>query len=346
MPSGPRPRIGREDMVLRTEHDPSTAMFAQVDGLTNAMDGRVIVADSKQRLVQVFSATGQHQFDVTKAGGFIGPCCVAVGRDSTLWVLEREARQYIVFRLGPDHAEVIRIIPLPVAASGVQRRVLWDDHGRPMVLSDASGTAGETITVQTSLDYSGRIVRQDTLTSPESDHNRYVLLKADGGRRMTGIAQPFGPTFLQAHGPRGELATAIATNYDINVADGIGSHHVTRSEPAPVMVSRRERRRAEASLTRLARNMGLSRRAIPFAVPDRKAPLEELHFDADGRLWAIRATEERSVRQADLYGQGGALVSSLAWPRTVLLEPATAAANAAFGVDLSSRAPRVVRLVF
>jgi hypothetical protein len=334
-------------------------LFTDVRGLALDSTGRVFVADNQSSEVRVFSPTGRYQFTIGRPGrgpgDLLSPCCLAIAADGRLWVEEPPNLRYSVFEVGATSARLRSTVRMPSQASGRLDRVSWDSSGHVLHSSTAFLPPTQQFRlVRSRLDAAGDELGRDTVPDPPAESLAVAqVTRVSGGGRMrtvgaTSVAQPFGPSSLRAFGPGGERALAVSSRYAILWLD-ISNRPITivqREVKAP-QVSHRERSDAETMLEQLARNLGVARSAIPFAIPRRKTPITDLGFDLDGRLWVERSVAEGEPREADVFDRSGRWVSTMVWPADVRLNLWTVQGHSALGVAVDGfGAQRIVRLHF
>ncbi len=330
---------------------PSGPKDLTVAGLAMGPDGRLVVADEHARTVRVFTASGRSEYSIPfpSVAANSEPCCVAFGPDHRLWAFDRGDTTYRGYRLTRTGAALERSIRAPDPVSGTETRVLWDSAGRLVHLSDKfDSTNGEFHVARAVIDTTGAVLWTDTLPSDSLDSTTSVDLRSANGRGLTVVAQPFGPRELRAFGLHGDRAEAIASRYDITWLDAANRIvQQVHGEAAGPDVSWAERRQAEAQLERLAANLRVPRKAIPFGVPKHKSPVRALGFDLDGRLWVEHTVREHEAHLADVYDRSGKLVARVEWPREVQLSYWAIRGDSALGsVRTRSGLERVVRLHF
>lgn len=331
----------------------SVYLFSSITGLALDAQGRIFIVDSKAAEVRVFSQEGRYEFTFGGAGDggeeLRDPCCVALAPDGRLWILDRGNQRYSVFRLGLRSAFYERSVDLPMPASGRLTRISWDPQGRSILLSDSfSSSSGDFRLVRAFVDSTGAALQQDTLPTPPAESLAVASLTSADGRGTTGVAQPFGAVPLRALGPNGETADAVSSRYAVSWFD---VHRrllrlIQRPADGP-KVSRRERQRAQHALASMARNLRISMDAIPFGVPENKAPIKNLGFDLEGRLWVERSVADGAAHEADLYDREGSWIARMEWPSNIWLDLWAVRGDAALGFTTAGPGlEKVVRLHF
>ena len=80
-------------------------IFGTIDGLAMDASGRIIVADSKDNTIRVFTADARFVYSLGRKGKGPGdldrPCCLTIAKDGTLWAKEYANHRYSQFELPP-----------------------------------------------------------------------------------------------------------------------------------------------------------------------------------------------------------------------------------------------------
>lgn len=326
-------------------------IFGSVNGLALLDDGRILVADHATHDVRVFGADGRHQYTIGRAGAGPGdlrlPCCLTIGSDGHLWIRDVGNRRYSIFSLGPSDAKFVRTVRSVMTNPRVlSDRVQWDMRGHIVDIGQLPGD----VLHRAFLDTTGTPFRWDSLKPPpaESLAVMNVPRRQEGGFAVYYFYQPHGPEALRAHGPRGETAAAVSSNYAVSWFDA-AQHRVTliTRDVAGPELSARERRAAHAELEDVVQETGKTRGSLPFDVPRRKPPLRALGFDLEGRLWVERSVPEGGPREADVYERNGRRVAVMTWPAHINLRHRVLRGRTAVGVAVDSLGTNtIVRLQF
>jgi hypothetical protein len=325
-------------------------IFGHVSGLLLLSDGRILVADQTTHDVRVFGTDGRHQFTIGRRGAGPGdltrPCCLTIAADGRLWVLDTWNRRYSIFDVGSTEAKFVKVFRTHVSSpQGLSSRIAWDPRGRVVDIGQISEAVQRAF-----IDAEGNVARWDTLSAPPSDSLAVMRIqrRVQGGVATYWYYQPHGAHALRAFGPSGETADAVTSNYAVTWFDAERSRVtlILRSATGPEL-SRREQRAANEELDRIAKDNGISRASLAFGVPRRKAPLRDLGFDLDGRLWVEKTVPDGHPRQADVYDRRGALLAVMTWPPHIRLDHRTVRGQTAVGVAVDSLGTNtVVRLRF
>jgi hypothetical protein len=300
----------------------SAAPGLDVQHVSSAARGprdEIVLVDEATSKIHVLGPRGDYRFTVGPmvrgSAPLRSPCCVVSSSDSALWVLDRANAMLLAFRVDSSGARVERAVPLSLQPSGLQQQLARNAAGEFVVVTDvATERSGDGIVLNWT-SAAGDVRKKDSLIAPAPPAGSYTLVRSPDGRSTTGVHQPFGPVPLRAISAHGDLATAVSGAYDIRVhaADGGERAHIVRVATAP-RVSAAERKRAEATLNGVARRTSMRRTALNLSVPERKAPLQRLAFDADGRLWVQRAVRDGALKAADVFDRRGHFVDTRYWP--------------------------------
>ena len=325
-------------------------IFGHVSGLLLLSDGRILVADQTTHDVRVFGTDGRHQFTIGRRGAGPGdltrPCCLTIAADGQLWIRDAGNRRYSIFDIAPTEAKFVRTVRSHVASpQALSSRIDWDPRGRLVDIGQIDEAVQRAF-----IDTEGNVARWDTLRAPPSDSLAVMRIRRSvpGGVAIYWYYQPHGAYAQRAFGPRGETADAVSSNYAVTWFDAERKRVtlIQRRITGPEL-SRREQRAANEELDRIVKDNGVSRASLAFGVPRRKAPLRDLGFDLDGRLWVEKTVPDGQPRQADVYDRRGALVAVMTWPSHIRLDNRTVRGQTAVGVAVDSLGTNtVVRLRF
>ena len=330
-------------------------IFTSIRGLAFDARGRIVVADGRAHRIMVYSPAGVHEITIGREGAGPGdlrsPCCIAVNAANELWVAEWVGRRYSIFNLAAADAPFVRAIRMPTPPAGRLAAIWWDSGGNVIHESGPGTTAdGRRRAHRQFVNASGTVVHEDSIQPPPADSLTGLSFTRtiEGGTARNFVAQPFGAHALRASGPNGEAAAAVSSRYSVAWLDSRGrTMHVIERHVTPPAVSRAEREREEADLRQYAERFSMKRSDIPFDVPRVKAPLEDIGFDHDGRLWIQRAVADGAASEADVYDRAGKLVARMEWPRHIALELSTVKGAAGLGIVSDSLgAQSVVRVRF
>lgn len=327
-------------------------IFGAIDGLAMDAQGRIVVADSKDHTVRVFSASGRHLYTFGQLGKGPGdldmPCCLTMSNTGEIWIKENGGNhRYSVFRLGATKATFVRTIRGTTSPVGSADRVDFDSKGRLIDLGTIVDATRTFRKVRLFLDSAGTVLARDTIHKAPKDSLSDVSVPTRNG--VSVYLQPHGARELSAFGANGEVALAVSSNYAVAWfgAEGKRKALLQRAGLTAPVLSAKERESADALLNAIARNTGVPRAELPLTIPNRKAPLTSLGFDLDGRLWVERTVVDGQPGEADVYDRSGRLVAIMQWPPGVRMRgwAVRGTTGLAVGVD-DDGVQRVVRLQF
>ena len=292
------------------EDDPE--LFSHISSIATDAAGRMIVIDGTSQELRVFEPDGRFAFRFGGRGEGPGelhsPCCLGFAPDGRLWV--RSIHRYSVFRLEKGGAAYEE--DRTRAAAGWRAPVTFDRSGGVI---DVGGlwVDGESVQGRYHIGPGGAV---DTVLpgTPKDQQVGRHWFREPGMHTL--VVQPFGPSWLSAHGPGGAWAGAVSSEYSIALHQPGGD--TLRIEgprlPGPE-VTPEERDSAQELLDGRLRRNDLG--DPPFGVPGRKPPIAHLYFDRGGRPWVeMSPPRGGEVREADVY-DGSALVGRYRWPRRV-----------------------------
>lgn len=327
-------------------------IFGTIDGLATDASGRIIVADSKDNTIRVFTADGRFVYSLGRKGKGPGdldrPCCLTIAKDGTLWVKEYANRRYSQFRLGPTTATYVRSVRGTANSVWASDRVDFDNKGRIVDLASAyDATTKRFRIVRLRVDSGGNVVASDTVPKPPADSLSDVAIPIPGG--TSSQAQPFGARELHAYGANGEAAHAVSSRYAVLWVSANGTRRALLERPsasAPAL-SDSERALAEKTLNAIARSTGIPRANLPLKIPATQTPLNALGFDLDGRLWIERSVIDGQPNQADVYERNGTWSAVMQWPANVKLHHWTVRGRSGLAIaEDEDGVQRVVRIAF
>jgi len=310
--------IGGTDEV-REDYEFGSISETYLDGA-----GRIYVADGKFNTLRVFDQAGKLLHNVGRKGAGPGdlnmPCCLNVDRAGLLWVGDNGNKRYSVYSITGIKPEFVKNVPTPYP--NAYRRVEWTRAGELIFVTETNAPLNKSHVRRSFLDSAGRIIREDSILRPPDDSLPMATLSkpipnTSGAVASVGFGQPYGPQTLRAHGPGGQYATGVSSRYAITWIDERGNRVLIKRNLLGPVVTAAQRDSAEAGFERQAANMGKTRADIPFDVPARAAPLRNIEFDLDGRLWIHRTVPDSTPNIADVFERGGKHVMTVEWPANV-----------------------------
>lgn len=320
-------RTGEPDLVLGVLDGPGEFVFGRISGVAMDPAGRLFVADAQAAHIRVFTPDGDFAFTIGRSGGgpgeFLNPCCITFDPAGRLWVRDNGNARYQEFVVRDDGARATSTLRFSHGDANRWAPVTFDHEGRLIDIGYRTGQSGERSLGRMHLDSVASVAEVTEIAEPSpQDIGQYSVTRTtSSGRVRAYVYQPFGPAHLVAHGPRGQWADALSSDYSIRWRLPDGSERVLEQagEVGPELTAE-ERDRAAEAIERDLERLELSRAALPYGIPDRKPPLRGLTFDRLGRLWVERGTPgDAAERRADIYSPDGTLVERRVWPAHVTL---------------------------
>jgi hypothetical protein len=362
--STPQPSMmqGVPDLTIggEAERRPQYA-FTSISGIAADAQGRIFVVDTKENLVRAYSPAGIHLFDVGRKGQGPGelqePSTLAFDRGGRLWVRDGGNLRYVAYTIGSFRAEPYATVRMAHTSGSLWAPVAFDSEGRLVDVGDVPAAGGgRHVRVRFHLEPSGKVAFADTIRPPRPDSapeyapSRKVTINGNESIVTAYLSQPNGGKWIQAHSVFGDWATGASSGYAIAWMgpSGTRARVISRTIPPPPPVSDVDRKRGEEAIETFLRRAQVPRSSIPFSIPDRKAPLRDIGFDADGRLWVERSVITGTPRIADIFDRSGRFVATVTWPADIfILGYGTARGWTAWGVGADSLGvERMVRLAF
>lgn len=348
----PRPesRVGEIDLEIGVRDGAEPYLFGSISGIAVDEQGRIFVADRQAHEIRVFGSDGTHQFTFGGQGEGPGelnqPCCLAWGPEGDLWVRDDRNRRYNRYRVSGTDVEPVNQIRMTHSHFGRRAATTFDEEGRLIDVGGRRvGESGESRDARIHRTPNDSTVREQLIPEPPAD--RIARFEVDRGNVRMFYTLPYGPTARDAHGPGGDWAFTITDRYEIVRFDAMGDtlHVIERSVEGPPL-SEDEEARVEERLQQIAEQTDASVSEIPFGVPERKPPLDDLFFDENGRLWVQRSIADTTeLAEADVYDAQGELVDVVRWPADVDLDGGFIRDSVAYGVRGGSETiPQVVRM--
>lgn len=352
-PVDPPRLVAAIDLRLGTEDESREEfIFGVIDGLVFDESGRIYVADSKDHSVRAFSADGQFLYRLGREGhgpgDLSGPCCLMISGDNVLWVKENGNHRYSAFQLNETGATFLSTLRGSASYVVSADRVDFDPAFRLIDLGLAYDPATESYgVVRWRLDSTGVAVAADTVPSPPKDSLGSVSFPSGGG--FATYSQPYGAASLQAFGAGGESARGVSSKYAVLWLDAAGAQRTLAVRDLTIgpELSRAEHAATDSMLNAIAAGAGMPRRELPLVLPARKAVLDAIGLDLDGRLWIERAVADGQPGEADVYDRQGRWSATYQWPSNVTMRPWAIRGRTGLAIEEGADgAQRVVRVLF
>lgn len=300
--------------------------------------------DSEGAFVRTIGRKGQGP------GELKSPCCLALGPGGRLWVRDGGNRRYQSYDLGVDPPKPVSTTRMVHFDGTFFAPLTFSPDGLLVDVGHYAEGGAELALWRFQVDSAGTVQTRVEISEPEPTELGTVVkdVPVSGGMSHYYFPQPYGASSLVAHGPSGLWATAVSSDYVVSLHRGDMPEEVIRgpSHEGPVLSAAEHSKAGERIAGYVKRGGGTARDYPP--IPERKARLAALYFDAGGRLWVELSVEEGSAHQADVYDSGGHLIERREWPAEVSLRfPAWVGEGHALGVSTDSLGvQRVVRVRF
>lgn len=291
----------------------SPAEFGRVASVALAADGRILVADMQAAGIRVFgpdgsfletwgrSGEGPGEFGSPYSLGWVG---------DTLAVLDPGVGRIGLF---DPEGRWLGQLDYPGGVSGPSSLIRLYPGGVGEVYAfRLEAVEGQLQRQFQRITAGGAEGRLPWLEGPDGPPSSVTCPRPDDAISFFDV--PFAPRWIQAPAPGGRVAAAWTGEYRVRflTADGDTARTVSRDhDPAPVTEEEWEEALADY---RDFREEWPGVRCDPEMRdrPERKPPIESLHFDAAGRLWV--ETTGRSGLRWDVFDPEGRLVGSAPAP--------------------------------
>lgn len=310
---------GTVDLEIGEVDGDDPYLFARVFAIATDPAGQILVADGPAHEVRVFAPDGEFRFrfggEGDGPGEFRRPFRLGFSPEGELWVGDQP--RYSVFELEDAGARYVRTVRRPFAGQLGGHPVVFDAEGRLVDLGRLPDADGQFVDGRIHLNPDGSADTVEVREPEAAAGGRMTVpFTRNGSRGFMYFYQPYGPAWLQAYGPEGVWASAVSSEYvvELHSPDGTVSQLMGPSAPGPPLTPD-EVERARERLEGDAERGNLD--GPPFDVPERKPPLAALFFDGEGRLWVQKtAAGGAETVEADVY-EGTTLVARYRWPRRV-----------------------------
>lgn len=345
--------IGEVDLEIGLLEGPPVYTFGMISGLATGTEGQIFVSDSQEGVIRVFDRGGTFLHNIGREGEgpeeFRRPCCISVGPNGDLWVRDSGNRRYMDLGGSAGSEGSGTTIRMNHSDGALYAPITFRPDGSLIDVGHTTDAAGVLGLWRIALGRNGEVRDRELVEEPSPESlGTFVKDQAvTGGMARYYFPQPYGPTFLVAHGPRGVWATAVSSEYAVTLHTGADSVEIRTSTGEGPALSPGEREGATERL-RAYLDSGTGKLSDYPEIPDRKPLLAGLYFDETGRLWVELSVEDGEDRHADLYDGGGELVGRRTWPSRVSLRfPAWLGEQDALGITTDSLGvQRVARVRF
>lgn len=351
------PRLGGDvDLRIGQLEGEPPYLFGEIADLALDTAGRIYVADRQASEIRVFARSGRYLFTAGREGEGPGefsgwresnePCEITVEPGGRIWakagdrleVFEGgDGRAHSAFTVSIDpHLECKRLMRLDSTSVTVVQTVVGTD-ARP--------------TFHLRIDSTGRELSRLRLPDAEHDSLGWEFIRwtnSDGRESRLQWPPPFPVRDLVTHAPNGGYARAITSEYEVQIFDHFGDLVATIHRPSPgPSLTAHESDSVRSRLDSLERQWSELADSWPdYEVPERKNPIRNIWFDAEGRLWVqVWTRASRGENEAHVYSGDGELRFTVTWPIGIALDYGASRGRVALGTTEDELGvQRVVRL--
>lgn len=318
-------REARVDLEIGSADGSGPDVFGRVGGLLELADGRIVVSDMLANEIRVFGKDGEHLFSFGREGDgpgdLGGPCCLALGPDGLVWIRETSNGRYSAFQVLTDRAEYRRSITQQHGASGLMAPTTFSSAGRLVDVGARPADGGGFERVRFHMDGSGEVVETEVAipASLTDLGSHQVEGRINGQPALVFLWQPFASRAVSGHGPDGRWALGVSGRYELEAWQGAVMDTLRGELLEGPVLSAEERKAGREVMERDAGRVGLAASELPYDVPERRTPVDQIYYDAQGRLWVERSVPADSARLADVWNDEGEVVEQRRWPADVRL---------------------------
>lgn len=327
--SAPEPGIplheARVELTIGSADGEGADVFGRIGGLLELPDGRIVVSDMLANEIRVFSPDGEHQFSFGREGdgpGDLGsPCCLALGPDGLVWTREAANGRYSAFRIGDDDAEFVRSVTQQHGAAGLMAPTTFDAAGLLVDVGARPAEEGGFERTRFHMAADGEVVDTEVAipASLTDLGSHQVEGNINGQAALVFLWQPFASRAVGAHGPDGRWALGVSGRYEIESWHGSAVDTLRGDVAEGPVLSVEEKEAGREAMERDAGRVGKKASDLPYALPDRRTPLNRIFYDDGGRLWVELSVPHDSSRLGEVWDTEGQLVERLRWPADVRL---------------------------
>ncbi len=120
-------------------------------------------------------------------------------------------------------------------------------------------------------------------------------------------------------GAGGRRALGVSGRYEIETRHGASVDTLRGDVLEGPVLTEREREAGRDAMERDAGRVGLTAADLPYGVPERRTPLNQIFYDDAGRLWVELSVTADSARVAEVWDTDGTVVERIRWPADVRL---------------------------
>lgn len=337
------PRLtGEVDLRLGQLEGEAPYLFGEIADVALDTAGRIYVADRQASEIRAFDRSGRYLFAAGRGGegpgefsgsrGANEPCEITVEPGGRIWAVAGDRLE--VFEGADDRAEHSFTVPIdPHLACEPVMRI---DSTSVTVVQTKVGTNARP-TFHLRIDSAGRDLSRLRMPDVEHDSLGWEFIRwtnSDGSESRLQWPPPFPVRDLVAHAPNGGYARAITSEHRVQNFDHLGDLVATIDRPTrgPSLTAHE----SDSVLNRLDSLEGQwSERADSwpdYEVPERKNPIRNLWFDAEGRLWVqVWTHASRGENEAHVYSSHGEFQFTVTWPVGIDLDYGASRGRVALG---------------
>jgi len=329
--SAPEPDTGlpeyeaRIDLTIGVADGGGAEMFGRIGGLLALPDGRIVVADMLANEIRVFAPGGEHLYTFGREGDgpgdLGGPCCLALGPEGLVWIRETSNGRYSGFRLRADTAEYVRSVTQQHGAAGLMASTTFDAQRRLVDVGARPAEGGGYERARFLMEADGEVTDTEVaIPAPLTTLGTHqVQGNFNGQPALVFLQQPYSSRAVSAQGPDGRRALGVSGRYEIEIRHGASVDTLRGDVLQGPVLTEREREAGREAMDRDARRVGLTASDLPYGVPERRTPLNQIFYDQAGRLWVELSVTADSARVAEVWDSQGRLVERIRWPADVRL---------------------------
>lgn len=318
-------REARIELQIGSTDGQGPDVFGRIGGLLELPDGRIVVADMLANEIRVFSKSGEPLFSIGREGEgpgeLAGPCCLALGPEGLLWVRETSNGRYSGFRLLADTAEYVRSVTQQHGAAGLMESTTFDAQGRLVDVGARPADEGGFERTRFLMEADGEVTDTEVaIPASLTDLGTHqVQGNFNGQAALVFLQQPYASRAVSAQGPDGRRALGVSGRYEIEIRHGASVDTLRGDVLEGPVLTEREREAGREAMERDAGRVGLTAADLPYGVPSRRAPLNQIFYDDAGRLWVELSVTADSARVAEVWDTTGTVVERIRWPAAVHL---------------------------
>lgn len=351
------PRLrGEMDLRIGQFEGEAPYLFGEIADVALDTAGRIWVADLQASEIRVFDRSGRYLFTAGREGegpgefsgsrGAYEPCEITVEPGGRIWANAGDRLEVFDGEDGrAEHSFTVSIDPHLECEP-----VVRIDSTSVTVVQTVVGTDARP-TFHLRIDSAGRDLSRLRMPDVEHDSLGWEFIRwtnSDGRESRLQWPPPFPARDLVAHAPNGGYARAITSEYRVQIFDHFGDRIATIDRPTPgPSLTAHESDSVRNRLDSLEAQWSERADSWPdYEVPERKNPIQNIWFEAEGRLWVqVWTHASRSENEAHVYSGDGELRFTVTWPIGIDIDYGASRGRVALGTTEDELGvQRVVRL--